>query len=56
MRMRAGWRLICGPNFGSRGSKGSSVEVKVSVDGGVDGKAWVCAGRAEQVERALIRG
>ena len=31
-------------------SKGSSVEVKVSVDGCMGGKAWVCAVRSEEVE------
>ena len=37
-------------NFRSRGSNGSISEVKVAVDGYVGGKAWVCVGRAEQVE------
>ena len=36
--------------FGARGSKGSSVEVNVSFDGNVGGKAWVFTGRAEQDE------
>ena len=37
-------------NFGARGSRGGSVEVKVAVDGGVVGKAWFCTGAAEEVE------
>ena len=32
------------------GRKGSSIEVKVSVDGCVGGKDWVYTGRAEKVE------
>ena len=32
------------------GSEGRGIKEKVSVYGGVDGKAWVCARRAEQID------
>ena len=43
-------------NFGARGSKGRSVEVKVAIYGGVGGKTWVCEKRAEQIDSEYCLG
>ena len=43
-------------NFGARGSEGRGIEVKVSVYGGVGGKAWVRARGAEQIESEYCLG